>query len=182
MLKREFAFAVSLFAVMSVGNAYATTPSGTEAVSTAHTVYTAASNAGASGAATNIASGIAGVTYVNRMVNLAGNAAQKAEDHAAAAGASAIVAKQAADDAANEAAKVANKQDKSTAVTHTASTAVGTTAKPVYIASSGAATVVSSIDSSLLPAASSTTAGLAKWGQIPSGSATATTYATIWVE
>ena len=34
----------------------------------------------------------------------------------------------------------------------------------------------------IIPAASSTTAGLAKWGQIPSGGAEATTYATIWVE
>ena len=55
--------------------------------------------------------------------------------------------------------KVANKQDKSTAVTHTASTAVGTTGKPVYIASSGAATVVTGIDASLLPAATTTAKG-----------------------
>ena len=183
MLKREFAFAVSLFAVMSVGNAYATTPSGTEAVSEAHTVYTAASNAGASGAATDIASGIAGVTYVNRMVNLAGNAAQKAEDHAAAAGASAIVAKQAADDAANEAAKVANKFDKKF-TTDATKKAIVTTDKdgnvlPVKISDPGTGTYITGVSVSdagavtltrgtpasySLPTASSSTKGGVKIG------------------
>ncbi|MDO4423546.1 MAG: hypothetical protein Q4C08_01985, partial [Pseudomonadota bacterium] len=43
--------------------------------------------------------GIAGVSYVNRMVNAAGNAAELAEGHAAAAGAHALSAAQSAEEA-----------------------------------------------------------------------------------
>ncbi|MBO5662948.1 MAG: hypothetical protein J6S12_03780, partial [Alphaproteobacteria bacterium] len=45
------------------------------------------------------ANGIASVSYVNRMVNAAGNAAELAEGHAAAAGAHALSAAQSADEA-----------------------------------------------------------------------------------
>ena len=109
----------------------------------------------------------------------------------------------------NLAAEIALKQDASTAVeVSKAGTAAGTSTKPVYVTSGGVATVVSSIDASLLPKASTSEfgavktstnitnsggvisvatgspsqLGVVKVGQIPSGSATSTTYATIWVE
>ena len=47
---------------------------------------------------------------------------------------------------------VSGKQDKSTAVTHTASTAVGSTAKPVYIAGDGKATPITHSINSDVPA------------------------------
>lgn len=47
---------------------------------------------------------------------------------------------------------ISGKQDKSTAVTHTTSTAVGSTAKPVYIATNGAATPISHSINSDVPA------------------------------
>lgn len=102
MLKSGLIFVASLVAVLAVGNAWADTPAGTgtDTVDKAHTVYTATGDA---------TSGIAGVTYVNRMVNAAGNAAQKAEDHAAAAGAYAIQAENAAKAAQTTANNVANK-------------------------------------------------------------------------
>ena len=169
MLKSGLIFVASLVAVLSMGSAYATDPANTtdttDTVATEHTVYTTASNTGTA-TATNIASGIAGVTYVNRMVNVAGNAAQKAEDHAAAAGAYAIQAENAAKAAQTTANNVANKQDKSTAVTHPENTSVGTASRPVYVSSNGAATAVTGIS-------------------VPVGAATATsstTWASIWVE
>lgn len=58
------------------------------------------------------------------------------------------------------------KQDASTAVKHTASTAVGGAARPVYVASSGQATAVTGVS-------------------VPVGAATATsstTWASIWIE
>lgn len=184
MLKQKFVLMFSLIAIMATGAAYATAPSGSESVGTAHTVYTAASNVGTA-TTTNVASGIAGVTYVNRMVNTAGNAAQAAEAHAAAAGASAITAKQAADNAAASAQEansaLANKQDKSTAVTRTAGGGVGNTSKPVYVTTSGAAAVVTSIDTSLLADATASTKGVAMLGVIPAGTDKSGT-ASIWVE
>ncbi len=96
---RKFVFTVSLCAMLAVNPVLATAPGEEEAVSTVHDVYTESTNTGTEGAPLNLSSGIAGVTYVNRMVNSAGNAAQRAEDHAAAAGASAIAAQSAADDA-----------------------------------------------------------------------------------
>lgn len=47
---------------------------------------------------------------------------------------------------------ISGKQDKSTAVTHTANTAVGSATKPVYIASNGAATPISHSINSDVPA------------------------------
>lgn len=96
---RKFVFTVSLCAMLAVNPVLATAPGEEELVSTVHNVYTESTNTGTEGAPLNLSSGIAGVTYVNRMVNSAGNAAQRAEDHAAAAGASAIAAQSAADDA-----------------------------------------------------------------------------------
>ena len=115
MIKRNFVFTVSLVAMFAVSSAWADAATG-NAVGTAHTVY---DNSGLNMAE----SGIAGVTYVNRMVNAAGNSAQRAEAHAASAGASALSAaadaKEAADaaDVAAQAAQtanntLANKQDK----------------------------------------------------------------------
>lgn len=90
---------VSVIAMFAVGSAWATTPAGTEndTVGTLHNVYTQPTNKGSG--VNDLASGIAGVTYVNRMVGVAGGAAQLAEDHAAAAGAYAIAAAASADDA-----------------------------------------------------------------------------------
>lgn len=47
---------------------------------------------------------------------------------------------------------ISSKQDKSTAVTHTANTAVGSTTKPVYIAANGSATPISHSINSDVPA------------------------------
>lgn len=47
---------------------------------------------------------------------------------------------------------ISGKQDKSTAVTHTANTAVGSTTKPVYVAANGVATVITHSISSDVPA------------------------------
>lgn len=110
MLKSGLIFVASLVAVLSMGSAYATDPADTadttDTVATEHTVYGTSTLPGADRYAT---SGIAGVTYVNRMVNVAGNAAQKAEDHAAAAGAYAIQAENAAKAAQTTANNVSNK-------------------------------------------------------------------------
>lgn len=169
MLKSGLIFVASLVAVLSMGSAYATDPANTtdttDTVATEHTVYTVTENTGTA-TTLDVASGIASVTYVNRMVNVAGNAAQKAEDHAAAAGAYAIQAENAAKAAQTTANGVANKQDKSTAVTHGANTGVGSANRPVYVSSTGAATAVTGIS-------------------VPVGAATATsgtTWASIWVE
>lgn len=112
MLKQRFIFAVSLFAILAVGNVWADTASG-DAVKTVHDVYEDLDTD---------ETGIAGVSYVNKMVNAAGAAAQDAENHAASAGASALsaaaaasAAQTAADNAQTTANNVANKQDKSTA-------------------------------------------------------------------
>lgn len=117
MLKSGLIFVASLVAVLSMGSAYAADPADTadtnDTVATEHTVYGTSTLPGATGYVT---SGIAGVTYVNRMVNVAGNAAQKAEDHAAAAGKSALDAataaanaQTAAENAQTTANNVANK-------------------------------------------------------------------------
>ena len=148
MLKQKFVFMVSLVAMLAVGNAYATTPSGTDTVATKHDVYTEATNTGSS-ATTNVASGIAGVTYVNRMVNAAGNAAQKAEDHAAAAGASAIAAQEAAVLAQEQADKVVNKFNNKFTLDANKN-AIVTTDKdgnvvPVQIADTGSGTYVTDV-------------------------------------
>ena len=101
MIKTKFVFAVSMVAMLSCGVAWASAPAGSEeTVADVHDVYMEATNAGTS-TATNLATGIAGVTYVNRMVNTAGDAAQRAENHAAAAGAYAIQAETAANTAKN---------------------------------------------------------------------------------
>lgn len=48
-----------------------------------------------------------------------------------------------ADSALQEHQDISGKQDKSTAVTHTTNTAVGSATKPVYVAANGAATPIS---------------------------------------
>lgn len=57
-----------------------------------------------------------------------------------------------ADSALQEHQDISGKQDKSTAVTHTASVAVGSTTKPAYIAANGAATPISHSINSDVPA------------------------------
>ena len=96
--------------MFAVGSAWATDPENTsesDTVATSHSDDIYPSGLGPITAADGITaalsqfkdSGIAGVTYVNRMVGVAGGAAQQAEDHAAAAGAYAIAAAQSADEA-----------------------------------------------------------------------------------
>ena len=106
---KKFVFTVSLCAMLAVNPVLATVPSEDESVGDAHTdIYVESTNVGLNDALNDVASGIAGVTYVNRMVNSAGNAAIKAEEHAAAAGASALIANKAAKDAAGAAADAAS--------------------------------------------------------------------------
>lgn len=103
---------VSVIAMFAVGSAWATDPENTrddasDTVATSHRDDIYPSGLGPITAADGITaalsqfkgSGIAGVTYVNRMVGVAGGAAQQAEDHAAAAGAYAIDAAESADEA-----------------------------------------------------------------------------------
>ena len=89
---RKFIFTVSLCAMLAVNPVLATAPTNDEDLGTTHDVYVESTL----NQATN---GIAGVSYVNRMVNAAGNAAAAAEGHAAAAGAHALSAAQSADEA-----------------------------------------------------------------------------------
>ncbi|MBO5739957.1 MAG: hypothetical protein J6R52_02735 [Alphaproteobacteria bacterium] len=89
---KRFIFTVSLCAMLAVNPVLATVPTNDEELGTTHDVYVESTL----NQATN---GIAGVSYVNRMVNAAGNAADAAEAHAAAAGAHALSAAQSADEA-----------------------------------------------------------------------------------
>ena len=89
---RKFIFTVSLCAMLAANPVLATAPTNDEELGTKHDVYVESTLS----QATN---GIAGVSYVNRMVNAAGNAADAAEAHAAAAGAHALSAAQSADEA-----------------------------------------------------------------------------------
>ena len=89
---KRFIFSVSLCAMLVANPVLATTPTNDEDLGTTHDVYVESTL----NQATN---GIAGVSYVNRMVNAAGNAADAAEAHAAAAGAHALSAAQSAAEA-----------------------------------------------------------------------------------
>lgn len=170
MIKTKFVFAVSLVAMLAVSSAWANDPadtsSTTDTVATEHTVYE--DQTPINGA------GIAGVSYVNKAVNKAGASAQAAEAHAAAAGQSALDAADSAAEAASSAQSannaLANKQDKSTAVTHTASTAVGSATVPVYVNSSGVATAITSYSGNAASATKATQDG--------NGKVIADTYAT----
>lgn len=70
---------------------------------------------------------------------------------------------------------IANKQDKSTAVTHTANTAAGDSTHPVYVNASGVAT---KIDKVAAAAAADTATSATKATQDASGNTITTTYAT----
>ncbi len=143
MLKQRFVFAVSLFVILAVGNVWADTASG-DAVKTAHDVYTDLSTT---------ETGIAGVSYVNKMVNAAGAAAQDAENHAASAGASALsaaAAASAAQTAANNAQTTANKVSNKFDNTSTVKNAIVTTdangkVAPVAISDTGTGTYVTGV-------------------------------------
>ena len=89
---KRFIFSVSLCAMLAANPVLATAPTNDEELGTTHDVYVESTL----NQATN---GIAGVSYVNRMVNAAGNAADAAEAPAAAAGAPALSAAQSADEA-----------------------------------------------------------------------------------
>ena len=172
MIKTKFVFAVSLVAMLAVSSAWANAPGDGESVGDAHEVY--------GESLSEEATGIAGVSYVNRVVNKAGASAQAAEAHAAAAGQSALNAASSAAAAASSAKSandaLVNKQDKSTAVTHTANTAVGSATVPVYVNSNGVATAITSYSGK---AASAGTADSAtKATQDGNGKVIADTYAT----
>ena len=89
---KRFIFSVSLCAMLAVNPVLATVPGDEESVGTAHNVYVESNLNKAD-------NGIAGVGYVNRMVDAAGNAAQAAEGHAAAAGKHALSAAKSAAEA-----------------------------------------------------------------------------------
>ena len=97
MIKTKFVFAVSLVAMLAVSSAWANAPGTGESVGVAHEVYGDPLEEGATG--------IAGVSYVNRVVNKAGASAEAAEAHAAAAGQSALDAASSAAEAASSAKK-----------------------------------------------------------------------------
>ena len=167
MIKRNFVFTVSLIAMFAVSSAWADAATG-NAVGTAHTVY---DNSGLNMAE----SGIAGVTYVNRMVNAAGNSAQKAEAHAASAGASALSAaadaKDAADaaDAAAQAAQtanntLANKQDKLVAGSNITIAADGKTISATDTKYSAGSNISLSGTTFNVPTANGTNLGVVKQG------------------
>lgn len=143
MLKQRFIFAVSLFAILAVGNVWADTASG-DAVKTVHDVYEDLDTD---------ETGIAGVSYVNRMVNAAGAAAQDAENHAASAGASALsaaaaasAAQTAANNAQTTADKVANKFDNTSTVKNAiVTTDANGNVAPVAISDTGTGTYVTGV-------------------------------------
>ena len=89
---KKFIFSVSLCAMLVANPVLATAPTNDEDLGTTHDVYVESTL----NQATN---GIAGVSYVNRMVNAAGNAAELAEGHAAAAGEHALSAAKSANEA-----------------------------------------------------------------------------------
>ena len=89
---KKFVFTVSLCAMLAANPVLASAPGQNESIGSAHDVYVEST-------LNQAENGIAGVGYVNRMVDAAGNAAQMAENHAAAAGASAISAAESAQQA-----------------------------------------------------------------------------------
>lgn len=140
MIKTKFVFAVSLVAMLAVSSAWAYDPADTsittDTVATEHTVYE--NQTPTSG------TGIAGVSYVNKAVNVAGASAQAAEAHAAAAGQSALNAASSAAAAADSAQlannTLANKQDKLTAGTNITIAQDGTISAKVDTALSSTST------------------------------------------
>ncbi len=98
---RKFMLTVSLCAMLAVNPVLADVPKENESVGDAHTVYVDSTleNGTLSSVKDYKTAGIASVSYVHRMVDAAGNAAQAAESHAAAAGDYALSAAQSADEA-----------------------------------------------------------------------------------
>ena len=155
MIKTKFVFAVSLVAMLAVSSAWANAPGTGESVDVAHEVYGDPLEEGATG--------IAGVSYVNRVVNKAGASAEAAEAHAAAAGASALAAAESAAQAATSADKanaaLAGKQDNLTAT--------GSANRPVYAVAGG----VAAVTGVSIPVGAAETTSTAE-----------TAWASIWVE
>lgn len=105
MIKIKSIFSVFMVAILLAGPAIAFDPAETaenDTVATKHNVYTFDKEDG------RATSGIAGVLYVNKAVDIAGGAAGAAEAHAAAAGSAAISAAASADAAAGAAAAAAD--------------------------------------------------------------------------
>lgn len=221
MIKIKSIFSVFMVAILLAGPAIAFDPAETttenDTVATKHTVYTFDEEDG------RAASGIAGVLYVNKAVDIAGGAAGAAEAHAAAAGSAAISAAASADAAAGAAAAAAgsaqsavnaleSKEDvanklKSTDTTTQVSESnkdtlypsVGrvqamieakvtieqgpTNANKAVITDKDGKITTGTIKTDMIENAQVTaekTSGVI--GSIPSGSATSTTYAQIWVQ
>ena len=157
MLKQKFVFAASLVAMLTVGI-------GTARADIASTVYVQQGVDSAKTAA----------SAAQTSANNANTAASNAQDSADAAQAAAEAA-QASADAAAASAKTANdtvatKQDKSTAVTHTANKVAGNSTVPVYVDSSGVATAITSYSGNAATATKAT--------QDASGNVITSTYAT----
>lgn len=166
MLKRKLIFTVLLMTAVMAGNAYATTPAGTDSVGTAHTVYT---NIETNTDQYNSEYVVASLGYVNEKVNLAGAAAQAAEDHAAAAGSLADRALGAANAVSTTAVKF-NEED------------IGVDGIPFWVDSDGYAKPVSSIRPQFLPTANGLKEGIMKAGTIPSGGQGSSTLSQLWIE
>ncbi len=139
MIKTRFVFAVSLVAMLAVGSAWADAPAAGGSLGNPHDVYQTQ--------LPTDAKGIAGVSYVNKAVNVAGASAQAAEAHAAAAGQHALDAAASATEAktsaqsANDA--LANKADKSDLNNYATTTAVNAKEATANKLTSTATTTVS---------------------------------------
>ncbi|MBR6684835.1 MAG: hypothetical protein IKL37_01050 [Alphaproteobacteria bacterium] len=137
MTKSKFLFTAILATMISVGAwANAPTTDTEREEGTVHDVYNP----------TGLAeSGIAGVTYVNRVGEMAGAAAAAAEAHAADASKSAYAAQSSADAAAGAASAALNEKVSLPADTNDSPIKnVGTNARPVYV-NNGTAAAVQSI-------------------------------------
>lgn len=215
MIKTKFLFAVSFVALLVVNNSYAV--DATDLVPDAQRVDVGtAEDPNYLGDEMEIpqslveymashpwdgytTTGIAGVTYVNKAVGAAGNAAQWAENRAAAAADSAIVAQVAAEDAAASAddankavatkfdntfkdisnAIVTTDEDGNVAPVAISDEGTGAFVTDVTVGDNGAVTLTRA--DVTMPTATASVAGISMLGTIPSGADKAGT-ATIWVE
>ncbi len=144
---KKFTLFISLCAVFAVNPVLANAPNSDSDLGTDHNVYVEHTEANGTlpkveGYATN---GIASVSYVNRMVDAAGNAADAAEKHAAAAGAYAISAAGSADEAKGA---LSDKLDKALGASNANKVMITDTSGkvvPVVITSAGSGNLVTSV-------------------------------------
>lgn len=183
MIKIKSIFSVFMVAILLAGPAIAFDPAETatedDTVATKHTVYTFDAEDG------RAKGGIAGVLYVNKAVDIAGGAAGAAEAHAAAAGSAAISAAASADAAAGAAAAAAGSaQSAINALADKVTIDQGpTNANKAVITDKDGKITTGTIKTDMIgndQVTAEKTSGVI--GYIPSGSATSTTYAQIWVQ